>query len=499
MKGFMHVVEILLAVMLLFFVFTQFASIPAARDDWSRVKLSLLANDILQSLEKRGVNWFNGTEMESELNTTLPDNVIYSLLLENIIKPEIRIGCLCDDSEFSEVEGLLEPGWFEINGESVVFETTQVTEEEMFSLYYDVVLIYGSEDLSSHEYAMRNFLAHGKGVVEISDPEVVDDVHRDIFGMDNGEKETAGFAVKFSSASTEGGKEINRIYDYFTHIPVFHDSFESLRQWSVSSGNAEIADTGNPGPSVMLTGSECSSANTLIYTLFYKNFRRGEIDFDVYLTDGSSLFVGFGNYLASLSSSESTGYNSFYDRSMNSIGENSTDLTEPMRWTHVKIVVAGGEMKLYEDGEEVAKALGSPDSPSNITLFNLCGGVYVDNMRVTFEELHEFRNFLESFENITQAEGDGDRVVLEERGGPHACVVNYNVEGSGRTAWLSGEGSPDDDYRTLVKSLISWAAGDEYRVIGADIRRPVASYIYKPLNRDMFQNMKITLELGYLY
>ncbi len=514
MKGFMHVVEILLVVLLVFFVFTQFAGIPRISDDWSVTKLSLIGSDALRALESRGVDWFDKAELEYELNRTIPENIIYSVLLENVIKPEIVIGCLCDDGELAKVEEMLKG--FIINGVGVDFEIIQVKDaSEAFSLDFDVALIYGYEDFSVSPYQLRNFLSYDRGIVEICDDPVIDNVQRDIFGLDYGVTESGSYKITFSDSSMENGKEVNRIYDYFSHIPVFYDSFESLglAQWLFE--DASIATgAGNPEPSVELMGDDCAPGNGLIYTKDYKSFRRGEIDFDVYLDEGASIFVGFGDYLASLSTDVSMGYDSFYTRSMNPVGWNSSHLTDSGEWIHVKVSVRGGDLRLYSDGEEVAGASVFLTSPSNISFFNLCGEAHVDNVRVTYEEPHDFDNDNENFlddENTTQADDpvNEDKILLRQRGTDvPACVINYNMRfildgrdvWSGRTAWLSENTEYDsEDYGTLLKSLVSWAAGDEYGVIKSEMRSPVSSYIYKSLNKDMFQNVKISLELGYLY
>ena len=502
MKGFMHIVEVLLIVLLVFFVFSQFASIPRISDDWSRTKLSLMGSDVLRALEMKGTDWFDKTEVEYELNRTLPKNLVYSVLLENVIKPEIVIGCLCSDSEMNVINDILYPGSFFINDEKVEFEVIGVDDpSELFSLDFDVALVYGYEDFSINPYPLRNFLNYDRGIVEISDNPVIDSVQNTTFGLGLSGTTSGSYEITFSDSSRENGKELNKIYDYFHHIPLFYSSFESLGQWREESGKANISDIGKPGPSVKLTGSDCLSINTLIYTKFYNSFKRGEIDFDAYLDENASLFVGLGEYYASLSTNESSGYDSFYDQSMNPIGSDTSHLTEPWRWNHIKIMAKGNDLMLYNKGERVAIVPASVSSPSNISFFNLCGEAYVDNVRVTHEESYRFGNFLDN-ENTTQSRGDVNKILLEQEWTDSpACIINYNVEGigKGRTVWLSENPSYDSGYKTLVKSLVSWAAGNKYRVIKANIKRPVSSRIYKPLNKDMFQNMKISLELGYLY
>ncbi len=503
MKGFMHVVEILLVAVLLFVVFAQFAAIPSISDEWPGIKLQLMADDVLAALDAKGVDWFNATEIEQEFNTTLPANVIRSVTLENVIKPEIRVGCLCNDAGFARVRAMLSPGWFVVNGINATFETVQVTDpDKLFSLDFDAVLVHGYRDLSPFAGPFRNFLSYGRGAVEIADRPAIDSVQSGIFGLGQGAADSDGSEITFSRPSLESGVEANRIFGLFDHLPAFYDEFADLGQWT---GSGNLAGTGNPAPSARLSGNGCSSMDSFLSTGDFGSFEDGEIDFDVYLPSGSSLLVAFGrgggyDYLAMISSNATTGFDSFFRRSpLQAIGTNTSHLTAPLEWSHVKIAANATEMVLYNNGKRVAEAAPSDLAPSNVSLYSRCGDAYADNVRVTYKSM-EFRNLL-SGENTTQRNNDTSRMPIVQKGtGLPASVINYNIEGlgDGRTAWIT-DAPVTDEYRTLVKSLVVWAAGDEYRVVRADIRNPVSAYIYKPLGSDMLQNAKITLELSYLY
>jgi hypothetical protein len=125
MKGFMHIVEIIIIAIVIFVVIMQFLSIPLPEIDWSRTKLGLQANDVLYSLEGMGINWFDKDQLAGNLSLVFNDsNVVYNLKLKNIIKPEILVGCICNDSEKRTVEDLLES--FEINGRETKFFVEQI-------------------------------------------------------------------------------------------------------------------------------------------------------------------------------------------------------------------------------------------------------------------------------------------------------------------------------------------------------------------------------------
>ena len=67
MKGFLHIVEILIVSMLVFLVLMQFTAVPKQNIDWQSMKLSTQANDLLFSLDKKGIDWYNDSQVNSSL------------------------------------------------------------------------------------------------------------------------------------------------------------------------------------------------------------------------------------------------------------------------------------------------------------------------------------------------------------------------------------------------------------------------------------------------
>lgn len=506
MKGFMHIVEILLVALTIFIVFTQFSTIPETGGDWPRTKLSIFADDVLSTLDKKGVNWFNSTELEDEMNRTLPANLLYSVKLENAIKPDIRVGCLCSEEEKETVSDVLEDGGFSINGNRVEFAVTRVeTAGELFSLDFDVAIIYGYEDLSSDKYAMRNFLSNGRGVMELADHPGMDSVQRELFGINQSTAEAGTGDLKFTKESGESGGELNKLYKYFIHLPLFEDDFEDeeLAKWDLD-GNGESSGNGNPDHSIKVTGGY---ENGGVETRFYNGFESGYVDFDVYLEDGAALFLGFRDsggrrYFASVSANESAGYSSFHiSDPLSSVGTNQSVLAGSGEWVRCKVVARGSGMELYVGGRAAAAATAVPGGATNISLFRTGGDAYVDNIAVTYREDMSLESFLEEDENVTHSSDGSGRTLLDSMGtGVSACVINYNVEGKGRTAWIPESTEPEaEEYSVLLRSLVAWAAGQEHAIAGGGMRNPSSSFIYKSYGRDMFQNVKITLYLDYIY
>jgi hypothetical protein len=79
-KGFIHIVEIIIISLVMFLIVTQFANIPKIKSDWDRAGLVLQGNDLLFSLDEKGVDWLDSSEVESSLEEFLNETTIqYSL------------------------------------------------------------------------------------------------------------------------------------------------------------------------------------------------------------------------------------------------------------------------------------------------------------------------------------------------------------------------------------------------------------------------------------
>jgi hypothetical protein len=99
-----------------------------------------------------------------------------------------------------------------------------------------------------------------------------------------------------------------------------------------------------------------------------------------------------------------------------------------------------------------------------------------------------------------QRENDENKILLKQYStNIPACIINYEISsGKGRTVWLS-KSDVSEEQKIFIKSVILWASGDTYTLIKRDIKDPVSVSIYKVLNEDMFQPIKIEMKLGYLY
>jgi hypothetical protein len=232
-KGFIHVVEIIAVVLAVFVLIFQLMNTPAVNTDWSSIVAKNRANDLVYSLEASGVNWFNYDSVWSRINSTVnQSNMIYSVELRNVIKPGIRVGCVCYNSgEFAEVEGALRSPSFSINGQNPDFEVFNITDSGTgkpdMPFDYDVIIVMDYNISYTDTY---KYLGNGGGVIEVRDltREIAGGnsgdswaVHTKLFGVNWSvdAPHPSSSAIQFTSFSGSFNTTFYNIQNYFYHIP----------------------------------------------------------------------------------------------------------------------------------------------------------------------------------------------------------------------------------------------------------------------------------------
>jgi hypothetical protein len=123
----------------------------------------------------------------------------------------------------------------------------------------------------------------------------------------------------------------------------------------------------------------------------------------------------------------------------------------------------------------------------------------------------DFDNF--ASESVYPDSGSEDRILVEQEDAPYfagtydkkpvpLAVINWGVNGSGRSAWMSGTdvSAGNDEARQLLKALVIWAAGEkDYVIIGGELKQSAKASFRKVLNEDMYEPVRVELALGYHY
>lgn len=249
-KGFMHIVEIVIISLMVIVIIGQLYGNMPVQSTWEKAQLRALAEDILHSLEARNVNWTKsgGHEAEARIMKILENTtIIFDLSIENLPKPDILVGCICNDAEFNSLRQMIA---FSPTTDKVVFDLNQldnsITLKKVYNTYgdvtpatfefpmiYDVVIVCdsGFRRLVYSKGRLENYLQEGKGVILMADlsfddfryddPETQPVENRprilpEIFGLE--EVESSSSDVHMSMKSNPDSRYYN-IRKYFLAIP----------------------------------------------------------------------------------------------------------------------------------------------------------------------------------------------------------------------------------------------------------------------------------------
>jgi hypothetical protein len=219
MKGIIHIAEIVIVAMVMFFAVLQFTYIPRMETDWAGAKLSMQGWDILFTLDEKGINWLDPAGVRTEIGKMLNGtNTQFGLTVRGAPPSDVSVGCICSSQETLELENMLTG--ITLNGEEVSFSVERIDPADMrFSHENDVIFIR-DYDLTGCDIQLANYLMGGRGIVEVRDlgQDDLDAIQSGMFGLawdsslspDNG---------NISFASVPAQAESYRIYKYFHSIP----------------------------------------------------------------------------------------------------------------------------------------------------------------------------------------------------------------------------------------------------------------------------------------
>jgi len=111
-KGFIHLLELIIIVMLLFGILYQLSIMQNPNIEWEKIKLKAMAYDIVYSMQKMGVDWNDKYDVEQKLeDLNIPSNLVYNLRIEtdtavtdvipNIVKKSVTVYMF----QYSETQG----------------------------------------------------------------------------------------------------------------------------------------------------------------------------------------------------------------------------------------------------------------------------------------------------------------------------------------------------------------------------------------------------------
>lgn len=170
-KGFVQVIEVAIAALLIVLALPVFFSALNAKQEWARHDLLAAGNGIIKSLEASGniSQIFNNTQdLIREIELLKPANVKYSLRAEGAPKPGISIACVsCSGAQLSYAQNIFTPAAFNGNGIDFTVTNLDLASQPSIPENFDVAVFIDYPDWTTQKQNITNYMANGGGVLAI--------------------------------------------------------------------------------------------------------------------------------------------------------------------------------------------------------------------------------------------------------------------------------------------------------------------------------------------
>ncbi len=181
MKGFVRILEAMIASILLLTVLSFFFKIPEINTNWSDSKTSLEMQDAISVLGKFGiiknsVSNYDATILSRNLTNMLSKSLDFSIDIEGIPNPIILVTCgSCDPVQENDLKTFLDPLQFKYKNRTIEIRITSddlnnfVTSYDVTLVKPNILFIYASDtninDLIFRKNVIRRFLSNGGSVI----------------------------------------------------------------------------------------------------------------------------------------------------------------------------------------------------------------------------------------------------------------------------------------------------------------------------------------------
>lgn len=224
MKGFIRILEALIASFIVLASLTYFLSAPVRYTPWGEVFLRIQAQDALVSLYKtnlltRYVQENDIDALNGILTTLLPETADFSVEVVGIPNPIIYIGCDCSDAEINDLKNMSSPLDFVYKKRNISIRIKKESKDDM-DPRTNIHFMFGYRDLKNYKKEMNEFLLNGGTIFMLSSLErnqVEDGILNETFGLKWRETANPSNWGKFYNYD-DVGKVSHRIANYFLGI-----------------------------------------------------------------------------------------------------------------------------------------------------------------------------------------------------------------------------------------------------------------------------------------
>ena len=442
-KGIINVIELSLVVITLFISFSVFFPGNSYKNRWDDAYGTLKARDVALTLERTGdlhAYAYDSVQMDAFLSKIFTgSNAVVWHSISGGITEKTMVACNCTIDQVAQLNGWA--GKTMLNNRSISMEFCRanlVASDECLS-NSDVLLVWGSiQPLSASSTVLSDYVSTGGGIVELKD---------------------------FSQSSQVESDSVQK--DVF-----------GLKWISLTTGQ----------PTSTVFARTPRSESDIIYQP-YKYFHHIPITLDISKNGGAVPGCTYNP----------TGNGTLTLKGVSYEFDTCSPAPAASAWIDTD-GTGGGDTKVLE--RRTVSVGGTNVMLNYVNGFN--------SISLSFQPGYQFGDIL-SFTSgsrvsplIKPRDDNNDRVLLQAVFGssatqPAAILGNY---GSGKTAWLPefGKDGLDDSEKSLVMSMLLWAANKESASPSAQIANVgtgyVASYI-NVRNYDMFEIYELNIGVGY--
>lgn len=265
MKGFVRILEAVVASVILIASLSAFFTIPK-KSDWDVALLQVQASDALVSLAKSGVlerhiRANDAAGMNTDLRRLVGETRDFSVTVEGMPNPLILMECVCTPEEALDVKAMFgipadrDEVTFPYKGRTITIRGREATLDEAGTdPRAHIIFVYGYEDLQSGGQlrpTVRAFLERGGTLFMFSDltqAQIEDGVMDAVFGLavKSGRQRDAAFD-EYDNIE----RPAFRISDYFVNSPVRVDTTATGEGTFFVRGRSEALRTD------VVDGTEC--------------------------------------------------------------------------------------------------------------------------------------------------------------------------------------------------------------------------------------------------
>lgn len=237
MKGFLRIIEVVAASLILLSVFPLFFS-NSSVSGWNNAVIRAEALDILASLTLNGsveayVQNNDVGAINSAVSGLLPKTDDYSIEINGIVNPVIFISCICSQAQTEDLENILSPLESGYRQRNISVRIKRAAFGSIDSRT-NIIFVFGYTDMNSQKVFLENFLSNGGTVFLFGDlnrAQAEDGIMNGIFGLGWDDTLTASADAKFDDPENPS-RVSHRIGTYYANISggAFDDRFNGFNR-----------------------------------------------------------------------------------------------------------------------------------------------------------------------------------------------------------------------------------------------------------------------------